>query len=60
MDRDSLRIFLSHYYEEPVSMLFSRLGFSPNGVTLIGLLITAISALLISFGYLLVGGLVML
>ncbi len=60
MDRDSLRIFLSHYYEEPVSMLFSRLGFSPNGVTLIGLLITAISALLISFGYLFVGGLVML
>ena len=60
MDRDSLRIFLSHYYEEPVSMLFSRLGFSPNGVTLIGLLITAISALLISFGYLFVGGVVML
>jgi len=60
MDRDSIRIFLSRYYEEPVSMFFGRLGFSPNGVTIFGLLVTAVAALLIGFGYLLVGGLVML
>ena len=60
MNRDSMRAILSRYYEEPVSAFFEKLGFSPNGVTLLGLAVTCVSALFIGAGALLIGGLVML
>ena len=55
-----MRAVLFRYYEEPVSAFFEKLGFSPNGVTLLGLAVTGVSALLIGTGALLIGGLVML
>ena len=60
MNRDSMRALLSRYYEEPVSAVFEKLGFSPNGVTLLGLAVTCVSAIFIGGGALLIGGLVML
>ena len=60
MNRDSMRAILSRYYEQPVSVFFEKLGFSPNGVTLLGLAVTCVSALFIGAGALLIGGLVML
>ncbi len=60
MTRDSMRALLSRYYEEPVSAVFEKLGFSPNGVTLLGLAVTCVSAIFIGGGALLIGGLVML
>ena len=59
-NRDSLRGLLEQYYEAPVSAGFDKLGFSPNGVTILGLVVTFISAIFISLGMLLVGGIVML
>lgn len=59
MNRDSIRAVLFRYYEEPVSAFFEKLGFSPNGVTLLGLVVTCVSALFIGTGALLIGGLVM-
>ena len=52
--------FLKQYYESPVSAGFDKLGFSPNGVTILGLIVTFIAAIFISLGMLLVGGIVML
>ena len=59
-NRDSLRDLLKQYYESPVSAGFDKLGFSPNGVTILGLILTFIAAIFISLGMLLVGGIVML
>lgn len=55
-----MRMLLERYYEAPVSAGFDKLGFSPNGVTILGLIVTLISAIYISIGMLLVGGIVML
>ena len=55
-----MRMLLERYYEAPVSAGFDKLGFSPNGVTILGLIVTLISAIFISLGMLLVGGIVML
>ena len=55
-NRDSLRDLLKKYYESPVSAGFDKLGFSPNGVTILGLIVTFIAAIFISLGMLLVGG----
>ena len=59
MNRESLRTILSKYYEDPVSRFFDALGFSPNGVTMLGLLIVLVSSIFISLGSLLVGGVLM-
>ena len=55
-----MRMLLERYYEAPVSAGFDKLGFSPNGVTILGLIVTLISAIFISLGMFLVGGIVML
>ena len=55
-----MRMLLERYYEVPVSAGFDKLGFSPNGVTILGLIVTLISAIFISLGMFLVGGIVML
>ena len=55
-----MRMLLERYYEAPVSAGFDKLGFSPNGVTIFGLIVTLISEIYISIGMLLVGGIVML
>jgi CDP-diacylglycerol--glycerol-3-phosphate 3-phosphatidyltransferase len=60
MKREFLRDSLSKYYEEPLAGLFDALGFSPNGVTLIGLLIVLISSIFIAWGQFLMGGILML
>ena len=59
-NRESLRKLLEQYYEVPLSAGFEKLGFSPNGVTIVGLTVTFISAIFISLGMFLVGGIVML
>ena len=53
-----MRMLLERYYEVPVSAGFDKLGFSPNGVTILGLIVTLISAIFISLGMFLVGGIV--
>ena len=60
MDRTTARRALSSYLEAPAVGLVDRLGLSPNGVTLLGLLVAGGSAYLLSVGYLLAGGLVLL
>ena len=55
-----MRMLLERYYEVPVSAGFDKLGFSPNGVTILCLIVTLISAIFISLGMFLVGGIVML
>ena len=60
MDRTSARRALSSYLEAPAVGLVDRLGLSPNGVTLLGLLVAGGSAYLLSVGHLLAGGLVLL
>ena len=60
MNRESLRTILSKYYEDPVSRFFDALGFTPNGVTMLGVLIVLVSAIFVSMSSLLVGGVLML
>lgn len=60
MNRARLRSLVYRYYEDPVSSFFCWLGFSANGVTYLGLAIIVGAAILISQGYLLFGGIVVL
>ena len=60
MNRNDIRRILQKYFEDPVVGGFSYLGFSPNGVTILGLMVAGVAAAVISFGYLWVGGIVML
>ncbi len=60
MNRASAREIVSAYLEIPVAKLLKALGFSPNGVTLFGLVGAAASAYLISQGIWWAGGIVML
>lgn len=60
MNRTTARKAISSYIEEPVAGLLARLGFSPNGVTLLGLAGAGASAYFTSTGYLWIGGVVML
>ena len=48
------------YFEDQVLGVFSFLGFSPNGVTILGLMVVVVAGTLLSLGYLWVGGIVML
>ena len=45
---------------EPLARGFARLGFSPNGLTIVGVLITVLAALLVALGELTWGALVLL
>ena len=60
MNRADARELLSRYVEAPAAKLLVRLGFSPNGITLVGLLIAGASAVLLSAGQLAAGGGVLL
>lgn len=58
--RDDARRALSNYVETPVALLMSRVGLTPNLVTIIGLLIAGVAAYLIGVGLWWAGGLVAL
>ena len=60
MNRDSARLFLNTHVEVPVARMLDRLGFTPNAVTVLGLVIAGGGAYLVSTGYLWPGGVVML
>ena len=56
MNRATARKAFSSYIEAPAVGLLTRLGLSPNSLTLIGLLIAVASASLLSVGLLAAGG----
>jgi CDP-diacylglycerol--glycerol-3-phosphate 3-phosphatidyltransferase len=58
--RAAAREAISAYLEAPVVRLLSRLGVSPNGLTLAGLLVAGGSAYLLSQGFLAPGGALLL
>ena len=58
--REQLRGAVLRYFEVPGAKLFRSLGFSPNGITILGFLIAVASACLVGSGWLLVGGIVFL
>ena len=58
--RDELRSAVIRYLELPGAKLFRALKFTPNGITILGFLITVISAYLVGAGWLLAGGIVFL
>ena len=58
--RDELRSAVLRYLELPGAKLFRALKFTPNGITIIGFLITVLSAYLVGSGWLLAGGIVFL
>ena len=60
MDRVAARRALSSYVEVPVATFLARLGLSPNAVTILGLVVAAASAYLLSIGNLWAGGAVLL
>ena len=60
MNRAAARRVLSSYVEIPVAAFLARLGFSPNAVTLAGLLVAGGAAYLLSTGQLWAGGIVLL
>ena len=60
VNRDSARRLLSTYLEDPAARVLTRAGFSPNVITLLGLLGAAASAYLLAVGFLAAGGLVLL
>ena len=60
MDRTTARKLLSSHFETPVARVLARLGLSPNGITLLGLVVAGISAYLLSQGHLALGGAVLL
>jgi len=60
MNRATGRKLLSSYFEAPATRLLTRLGLSPNAITLIGLLGAVATAVLLSLGYLAAGGVTLL
>lgn len=58
--RTASRRFLAAHVESPVTSLLSRLGFTPNLLTLTGLVVAGASALLSGTGLLLASGIVLL
>ena len=58
--RDELRSAVLRYLELPGAKLFRALKFTPNGITILGFLITVLSAYLVGSGWLLAGGIVFL
>ena len=60
MNRKYMRDLLSRYYEDPVVRFFDKVGFSPNGVTFLGLLITLLAAGFVSQGQFIFGAILIL
>ena len=60
LSRSSLRSAAANRLGGPGARLLSRLGVTPNGVTLMGLALSLVSAVVIATGYLAVGGAVLL
>ena len=58
--RDEFREAILRYLELPGAKLFQALKFTPNGITILGFLITVVSAYLVGAGWLLAGGIVFL
>ncbi|MBO20449.1 MAG: hypothetical protein CL732_07915 [Chloroflexi bacterium] len=58
--RDQFRAAVLRYIELPGAKFFRALGFSPNGITILGFLIAVASAYLVGSGWLLAGGIVFL
>ena len=58
--REQLRAALLRYVEAPGARVLNRLGFTPNGITLLGFAVACAGAGLAAAGYLLAGGLVFL
>jgi|TARA_B100001146_G_C16152281_1_gene421779 CDP-diacylglycerol--glycerol-3-phosphate 3-phosphatidyltransferase len=58
--RDEFRAAVLRYLELPGAKLFRALKFTPNGITILGFLITVVSAYLVGAGWLLAGGIVFL
>lgn len=60
LGREQLRGALRSYFEEPGARLFRAVGFSPNGITLLGFAVCVASACLVAFEWLVWGGVVFL
>ena len=60
LGREQLRGALHSYLEEPGARLFKALGFTPNGITLLGFAVCVVSACLVAFEWLVWGGAVFL
>ena len=58
--RDEFRNAMLRYVEIPGAKLFHALKFTPNNITILGFVITVISAYLVGAGWLLAGGIVFL
>ena len=54
------RKLVSAYFEEPVARLLAKLGFSPNSITILGLVGAVVSSYLAAEGFFLAAGVVML
>ncbi len=58
--REQLRAAVLRYIELPGARFFRAIKFTPNGVTILGFLVTVVSAYLVGAGWLLAGGIVFL
>ncbi|MEK7778301.1 MAG: CDP-alcohol phosphatidyltransferase family protein, partial [Chloroflexota bacterium] len=58
--RTQVREVLARYMERPAARLLGRVGLSPNQVTVIGLLLSGVSAYLLGVGQFVGGGLLLL
>ena len=60
LGREQLRGALRSYFEEPGAQLFRTVGFTPNGITLLGFAVCVVSACLVAYEWLVWGGVVFL
>ena len=60
LGREQLRGALRSYFEEPGARLFRAVGFTPNGITLLGFAVCVVSACLVAYEWLVWGGVVFL
>ena len=58
--REQIRAGVLRYLELPGAKFFCAIKFTPNGITILGFLITLVSAYLVGAGWLLAGGIVFL
>ena len=60
MYRALVRRIINRFLERPLVLILKRLGVSPNSITIVGLVITLLSAYLISGGNFMIGGIVLI
>ena len=58
--RTRTRNFLNRYFERPAARLLEKIGLSPNNVTLIGLILSGVTAYVISFGEFFTGSILLI